>query len=234
MGDMIFWFFLLWMQPEDAHLKLMISDARRMVRTLHQPETPDECIDTEVTDCDERSVVIRLWAGCGTRNRGLAGQYSVSLYTGEVRRALAPESVVESRSLQELTRKLLADAERVPKVSAESSQEPKPRLNAAEIRELLLVTPKVLESIETGLCPAVEVTSCTNDTIWAQVRGVCAPRLGFESGLINNYEVDILTGEIWWGDDRMNRVDSALLQEMRAEFLQRAIRRYERRIQIRE
>jgi hypothetical protein len=74
-------------------------------------------------------------------------------------------------------------------------------------------TPAAIEPEARQGCPAVELVPEGKDLIAAQLRNTC-PRSG--SGLVDNYTIDLRTGQIWTGIDDKFYIQTERLKRLRA------------------
>lgn len=90
------------------------------------------------------------------------------------------------------------------------------RLSIKQAEMLVLNTPEALRSKDGGRCPKAELLSTSETAGWFQVRSTCKVT---GSGLLGNYEVDLTTGEVWVGDERIEKVVSKRLNLLRKQMI---------------
>jgi hypothetical protein len=91
------------------------------------------------------------------------------------------------------------------------------RLTKDAVTVLVMNTTAFLALESRNGCPSLDVVPEGENLISVQLRNTC-PTSG--SGLIDNYTVDLRTGEIWTGVDDRKIVDSERLRLLRRVLLQ--------------
>lgn len=90
--------------------------------------------------------------------------------------------------------------------------EPETHLSLDAVWMLVMNTPAALELEARHGCPDVELIPEGKRLMFVQLRNVC-PTSG--SGLVDNYTVDLRTGQIWTGIDKKKYIDSERLRRLR-------------------
>lgn len=88
----------------------------------------------------------------------------------------------------------------------------RPILGREEAWMLVMNTPDGIQLEARGGCPSVELIPEGEVLISAQLRNAC-PTSG--NGMVNNYTIDLRTGQIWTGVDDRRYIDSERLRRLR-------------------
>src|SRR5262245_11912886 len=91
-------------------------------------------------------------------------------------------------------------------------------LTRKQAETLVMNVPEVLTSKAKHGCPKAETIEFGKHTAYFQVRNSC-PVQG--SGLIENYSVDLNTGEVWFDINPDKKISSPRMDSLRKRFLQR-------------
>jgi hypothetical protein len=92
-------------------------------------------------------------------------------------------------------------------------QKPEGLLSGEAVWMIVMNTPDALQLEGRRGCPNVELVPEGKFLIYAQLRNGC-PTSG--SGLIDNYTIDLRTGQIWTGIDDKKYIDSERLRRLRS------------------
>ena len=93
------------------------------------------------------------------------------------------------------------------------SQKSAPLLSEEAVWMIVMNIPDALQLEGRRGCPDVELRSVGSFLMFVQLRNSC-PISG--SGMIDNYTVDLRTGQIWSGIDNKRYIDSERLRRLRA------------------
>ena len=93
------------------------------------------------------------------------------------------------------------------------AQNPEHLLSENAVWMIVMNTPDALQLEGRHGCPNIELTPAGSVFMYVQLRNGC-PTSG--SGLIDNYTVDLRTGQIWTGVDDKKYIDSERLRRLRA------------------
>ncbi len=94
-----------------------------------------------------------------------------------------------------------------------AAQDSPPLLSDDAVWMIVMNTPDALQLEGRGGCPKAELIPEGEFLKYIQLRNSC-PASG--TGLINNYTVDLRTGQIWTGIDDKKYIDSERLRRLRA------------------
>ena len=93
-----------------------------------------------------------------------------------------------------------------------------PLLTKEAVWLIVVSTPDAVRLEARGGCPQIELIPEGSVLMSAQLRNRC-PSSG--NGMIDNYTVDLKTGEIWTGIDDRHYIDSERLRRLRAVLLRK-------------